>query len=547
MNQPLIFHFKVQTHKSFPHLQSESPTIHSLTQMDFLHVSAATIFALLFFFYALFTIPTRFVSRRKNLPPEAGGGWPVIGHLHQLSGKEPAHTTLGKMADAHGPIFMLKLGTHRALVVSGWEIARECFTTNDKKFASRPKLAAAKLLGYEYAMFGTSPYGSHWKHVRKIATLEVLANHRLEKLQHIRRSEVESSIKRLHELCVNKKVLVEMKAWFGEVTLNTIFRMVVGKRFSTAFEGSSGEQYQKALRDFLYLFGAFVPSDSFPFLSWLDLGGYEKAMKKTAKVLDEVLEKWLTEHKQRRISSGMEMDQGLDFMDVMLSTVKDEEFSDYDADTVTKATCLALILGGFDTTTTELTWGLSLLLNDEGALKKVQFELDEHVGRERQVEDSDMKNLIYLQAVVKETLRMYPAAPLSVPHESLEDVTVAGYYVSAGTRLLVNLHKLQRDPLVWENPNEFCPERFLTSQKNFDVKGQNPQLIPFGAGRRICPGMSFAIQAMYLILAKLLHEFDICRPSEEPLNMEESVGLNNTKKTPLQVIITPRLSVRVYE
>ncbi|XP_022150894.1 cytochrome P450 CYP82D47-like [Momordica charantia] len=518
--------------------------------MEFPHVSAA-ILALLFLFYALFTISSRFGTRRKNLPPEAGGGWPVIGHLHLLSGKEPAHATLGRMADAHGPIFMLRFGMHRALVVSGWEISRECFTTNDKKFASRPKVAAAKLLGYEYAMFGTSPYGSHWKHVPKIVTLEVLANHRLEKLQHIRKSEVESSIKRLNELCVineggGGKALVEMTTWFGDITLNTIFRIVVGKRFSTAFEGSGGEQYHKALSDFFDLFGAFIPSDSFPFLSWLDLGGYEKAMRNTAKVLDEVLDKWLKEHRERNSFDGVEMEEH-DFMDVMLSTVKDDELSGYDVDTVAKATCLALILGGFHTTSVEMTWALSLLLNNEEALKKVQLELDEQVGRERQVNESDIKNLIYLQAVVKETLRLYLAAPLSVPHESIEDCTVAGYHIPIGTRLFVNLHKLQRDPLVWENPGEFCPERFITSQKNFDVKGQNPQLIPFGAGRRICPGMSFAIQVMHLTLAKLLHGFEIKRPSEEPLNMEESAGLNITRKTPLEVVLSQRLSAQIYE
>lgn len=199
-------------------------------------------------------------------------------------------------------------------------------------------------------------------------------------------------------------------------------------------------------------------------------------------------------------------------------------------------------MGGFHTTTTEMIWALSLLLNNEEALKKVQFELDEQVGRERQVRESDLKNLIYLQAVIKEALRLYPAAQLSVPHESMEDCVVAGYHIPAGTRLWVNLYKLQRDPHVWENPNEFRPERFLTTQKNFDVKGQSPQLIPFGAGRRICPGMSFALQVMHLSFARLLHEFEIGRPSEEPLDMEEIAALNITKKIPLEVVLTPRLS-----
>ncbi|XP_038897312.1 cytochrome P450 CYP82D47-like [Benincasa hispida] len=500
---------------------------------------------LLIILYALFN---SFIGgRHKRLPPQPGGAWPVIGHLPLLTGKELIHNTLGKLADTYGPIFMLRLGTNKTLVVSGWEVAKECFTTNDKIFASRPKFAAAELLGYNYAMFGTSPYGSHWRHVRKIVMLELLANHRLEKLQHISRSEVQNSIERLHELCKsNKKALVEMETWFGDITLNTIFRMVVGKRFSTAFEGSGGEEYQNALKGFFNLFTAFVPSDLFPFLRWFDFGGYKKTMKKTAKVMDEMHDKWLREHREKRNFDGVGSEEQ-DLMHIMLSITKDEDFSGYDVDTVIKSTCLAMILGGFHTTTVEMVWALSLLLNNEEALKKVQSELDELVGRERQVSESDIHDLIYLQAVVKETLRLYPAAQLSVPHESIEDCTVAGYHIPAGTRLWVNLYKLQSDPNVWESPREFRPERFLAIEKNFDVKGQSPQFIPFGAGRRICPGISFATQVMQLSLARLLHEFEIKRPSEEPLNMEESVALNITKKIPLEVVLTSRLSPQIYK
>ncbi|XP_022940481.1 cytochrome P450 CYP82D47-like isoform X2 [Cucurbita moschata] len=520
--------------------------------MELPHISSTTIalpaiFALLFFLYALFTI---FSAHRKRLPPQPRGAWPVIGHLPLLSGKEPHHTALGKLADVYGPIFMLRLGAHRTLIVSGWEVARECLTVNDKAFASRPKFAAAQLLGYDYAMFALSPYGSHWSHLRKIATLELLANHRLEKLQHIPRSEVQISIEKLHQFCKSNnggnKALMEMETWFGEMALNTIFRMVVGKRFTTAFEGSGGAEYRHALEDFFNLFTAFVPSDLFAFLKWFDFGGHKKAMKKTAKVLDKMLDKWLAEHRERR-NSGEVTPEEQDFMHVMLSFIDNEEFPGYDADTVIKSTCLALILGGFHTTTTEMTWALSLLLNREEAYEKVQEELDEHVGRDRVVKESDLKILIYLQAVVKETLRMYPAAQLSVPHESTEDCTIAGYHIPAKTRLWVNLYKLQRDPSVWENPDQFCPERFLTTQKNFDVKGQNPQLIPFGAGRRICPAMIFALQVLHLSFARLLHEFEIRRPSEEPLDMEETAALNITKKVPLRVILTPRLSYEVCE
>lgn len=318
------------------------------------HLSyAGFILAGILFLYAVFRISKKVGAQRKKQPPEARGGWPVIGHLHLLSAREPLQITLAKMADTYGPIFTLRLGMKKALVVSNWKIARECFTTNDKIFASRPKVAAGKLLGYDYAVIGATLSGPLRTHVRKIATHELLSNHRLDQLKHIRISEVESSIKGLYELWhrrgrhngMSDKVLVEMKTWFGELTLNTIFRMVIGETFSRAFEGGDGEKYRKAMRDFFDLFGVFVPGDSFPFLRWLDLGGHEKTMKKTAKVLDEMLNKWLKEHRQKGNSIEIDMKE-YDFMDVMLSLVKHHsKLSSYDNDDrITKATCLVCIL-----------------------------------------------------------------------------------------------------------------------------------------------------------------------------------------------------------
>ncbi|GKE04462.1 cytochrome P450 CYP82D47-like protein, partial [Tanacetum coccineum] len=124
-----------------------------------------------------------------------------------------------------------------------------------------------------------------------------------------------------------------------------------------------------------------------------------------------------------------------------------------------------------------------------------------HIGRERPMDESDLKNLVYLEAIIKETLRLYPAAPLAVPHEALEDCVVSGYNVPKGTRLLVNLWKLHRDLNVWQDSEEFKPERFMTSHKDIDVKGKHFELLPFGSGRRIYPGIFFSLQALRLTLA----------------------------------------------
>jgi len=206
----------------------------------------------------------------------------------------------------------------------------------------------------------------------------------------------------------------------------------------------------------------------------------------------------------------------------------------------------ALILAGTDTTAATLTWSVSLLLNNREVLKKAIQELDMHIGMENMAIKSDLAKFEYLQAIIKETLRLYPPAPLNVPHESVEDCTVGGYHVPAGTRLITNLSKLQRDPMLYSDPLEFRPERFLTTHKDVDVKGQHFGLIPFSAGRRMCPGISFGLQLMQITLATLLHGFDIVTQDGGPVDMVEQSGLTTIKASPLEVILTPRLSTKAF-
>ncbi|XP_034682152.1 xanthotoxin 5-hydroxylase CYP82C4-like [Vitis riparia] len=204
------------------------------------------------------------------------------------------------------------------------------------------------------------------------------------------------------------------------------------------------------------------------------------------------------------------------------------------------------LIPAYESTFITLAWALSLLLNNRHALKKAQAELEIHVGKHRQVDGSDIKNLVYLQAIVKETLRLYPPGPLSLPREAMEDCTVAGFHIQAGTRLLVNLWKLHRDPRVWLDPLEFQPERFRTKHAGLDVRGKNYELLPFGSGRRVCPGISFALELTHLTLARLLHGFELGAVADSRVDMTESPGLTALKATPLEVTIVPRLPFELY-
>lgn len=282
--------------------------------------------------------------------PQADGAWPIIGHLHFFGGQQLTHKTLGVMADKHGPIFTIKLGSYKVLVLSSCEMAKECYTLHDKTFSTRPCVAASKLMGYNYAMFGFTPYGPYWREIRKLTTLELLSNQRLEQLKSTRTSELETAVRELHRLwsrkgCPKGGVLVDMKQWFGDLTLNVALKMVGGKPYYEGCDNGSAEgearKYKKDMRDWMCLFGVFVLSDAIPFLGWLDINGYEKAMKRIASKLDVLAEGWLEEHKSKRKRGlGMNGKEEQDFMDVMLNVLQDAGICGYDSDTIIKATCL---------------------------------------------------------------------------------------------------------------------------------------------------------------------------------------------------------------
>ncbi|KAK9992811.1 hypothetical protein SO802_022514 [Lithocarpus litseifolius] len=486
------------------------------------------------------------------LAPEPSGALPIIGHLHKLGGQNPIARTLGAMADKVGPIFMIRLGMKPALVISNHEAVKECFTTYDKAFAARPMTSQGKHLGYNNAILGFSTYGKYWLNMRKLTKIELLSSRRLETLKDVEVLEVETVIKDLYTLCKSNEgnqANVVISEWVERLTLNIITKMIAGKRYFDSFNhGNDGEaqRIRKNIKDFMYTVGVPIISDLIPFLGCFDLLGQVKSMKRIARELDSVAGSWVEEHSMRRLK-GSEPTDKLDFIDVMLSKIEDDAEFGHTRETIIKATAIILVVAGSDTTSLNLTWLLSILLNNKHALKQAQEELDLKVGRDRWVDDHDIKDLVYLQAIVKETLRLYPPNPLSVPHEAMEDCHVCGFYVPKGTRLLVNVWKLHRDPRIWEDPEKFLPERFLTSHASIDASGQHFEFIPFGSGRRACPGYTFALQVSYLALARLLQGFEFTTPSNMLVDMTEGLGISLNKVTPLKALLTPRLASRLYQ
>ncbi|KAJ0677883.1 putative cytochrome P450 [Helianthus annuus] len=249
------------------------------------------------------------------------------------------------MADKFGPVFTLKLGVHRVLVVSNSEMAKECLTTNDRVFASRPKALASELMGYNYANFGFAQYGPYWRHIRKIIVHELVSQHRLQMLAHIRVFEVKSSIIDIYRSWVRNKefsetIIVDMKEWFGNLIVNMVVRMLFGDHFSSGQQNR--DEFLKAIRWFVDLFGAFVPSYAIPWLRWLDLGGYETTLE-----IDIVVNGWLEDHKKKMSStSTMQEEESRHqavFLAALLSHVKEEvkeEVYGFSTEQIVKETCL---------------------------------------------------------------------------------------------------------------------------------------------------------------------------------------------------------------
>ncbi|XP_019096707.1 PREDICTED: cytochrome P450 82G1 isoform X1 [Camelina sativa] len=473
--------------------------------------------------------------------PEPLGALPLFGHLHLLRGKELICKKLAAMSDKLGPIFSLKLGFYKLVVASDPKTVKDCFTTNDLALATRPNIAFGRYVGYNNAILALAPYGEYWRELRKIATVHLFSNQSIEMLGHVRSSEVNTLIKHLYEKSGSTST-VKIDMLFEFLTYNIILRKIVGKRIGFGEVKNEEWRYKEAMKRSEYL--AVVPmiGDVIPWLGWLDFAKISQ-MKRTFKELDVVITKWLQEHLKKR--SRNEKDEERTIMDLLLDILpEDVVICGHVRDVIVKATILVLTLTGSDSTSITLTWAISLLLSNPATLKAAQEEIDNCVGKGRWVEESDIPNLKYLQAIVKETHRLYPPAPLTGIREAREDCFVGGYRVEKGTRLLVNIWKLHRDPKIWPDPKIFKPERFM--EEKSQCGKSDFEYIPFSSGRRSCPGINLGLRVVHIVLAKLLQGFELRKASGEPLDMAEGPGLALPKINPVEVVVMPRLNPELY-
>ncbi|ESQ30928.1 hypothetical protein EUTSA_v10011421mg [Eutrema salsugineum] len=490
--------------------------------MDFTQILLLISFIFIFFSIKLFFTNS---IRKLNLPPSPAYSLPVIGHLHLL--KNPIHRTFLSISKSLGntPIFHLHLGNRLVYVISSHSITEECFTRNDVVLANRPELIMGKHIAYDSTIMIAASYGDHWRNLRRIAAVEIFSSQRISTFMSVRKDEIRQLITHLSRNSVNGFVEVEMKSLLASLALNNIIMMVAGKRYYGG--GTEDNDEAKIVRALISEAvagsGAGNLADYLPIVRWVT--DFEKRAKILGNRFDGFLQR-LVDEKRAEKTKGQTLIHHL----LSLQEIQPE----YYTDVIIKGIIISLVIAGTDTSAVTLEWAMSNLLNHPEILKKARAEIDDKIGLDRLVKESDIVNLHYLQNIVSETLRLYPPVPLLLPHLSSEDCKVAGYDMPHGTMLLTNVWAMHRDPSLWEEPEVFKPERF-------EKEGESQKLIlPFGMGRRACPGAELGKRLVSLALGCLIQCFEWERVGEELVDMTEDKGLTMPKATPLRAMCMAR-------
>ncbi|CAO2840540.1 unnamed protein product [Amaranthus hypochondriacus] len=495
-----------------------------------------------FLLFLLFVYKILYTSFKndKNTPPSPPK-LPIIGNLHQL-GSLP-HRSLHSLSQLYGDLMLLHLGSRPTLVVSSPDMAQQIMKTHDKVFSNRPKSHISSRIFYDGKDIAFSSYGEYWRRIRSVCVLQLLSNKKVQSFRTLREQEASLIVEKIMK-CSNS--LVNLREIVILYTNDVICRASLGRKFSGGDD--EGSKFKKLLNDTMRLIGYFSFEDMIPWLGWIDrIMGLKGEVEDVAQGLDEIIGKVVIEYqnklgyKNNTLGKKDGKRENIDnFVEILLQFQK--ENNDIPVESI-KAIILDMFAAGTDTTQTLIEWTIIELIRLPRAMKQVKEEIRKVVGGDNNnICEEHLEKLTYLKAVVKESLRLHPPAPLLVFHESSEDVKLNGFDVAAGTQVIINAWAIHRDPSFWEDPEEFRPERFLNNPCDFT--GQYFHYIPFGAGRRICPGISFGLMTIELLIANLIYEFDWKFPSgieAEKLDMTEAAGLTVGMRDFPMAIATPCL------
>ncbi|XP_061356476.1 cytochrome P450 71D10-like [Gastrolobium bilobum] len=460
----------------------------------------------------------------KNFPP-GPRKLPLIGNIHQFGGSLPHHT-LRDMANKYGPLMHLQLGELSNVVVSSPEIAEEILKTHDVIFSNRPFLLSAKIISYDSTNIAYSPYGAYWRQLRKICTIELLSAKRVQSFSYIRKEEVSALI---GTISANEGSVINLSKEIFLLTNAITARSIIGKKCKDQ------ESFISSIEAVLKLAGGFSVADLYPSIKVLPyITRIRAKLERLRDEIDRILDNIVKEHIENQ-RSHYESEE--DLVDVLLSIQKQNDLGLHLTDDNVRAVLLDMFIGGSETSSTAVEWAMSELMKNPKVMQEAQAEVRRVCGAKGDVDEADTHQLKYLNSVIKETLRLHPPLSLLIPRETSESCVIMGYQIPAKTKVIVNFWAIGRDPKHWIEAEKFKPERFLDSP--IDYKGTDFKYIPFGAGRRICPGMTFAMPNVEIPLAKMLYHFDWKLPNgmnHEEFDMTESFGATVRRKAELYLV-----------
>ncbi|CAL9752029.1 unnamed protein product [Musa acuminata subsp. burmannicoides] len=451
------------------------------------------------------------------------------GFVSALSGSA-AHRVLAGLANSHKAIDLMafSVGFTRFVVSSHPDSAKEILQSS--AFADRPIKESAYELLFHRAM-GFAPFGEYWRNLRRISSTHLFSPRRVAAFGERRRAIGEQMVAHVRDLMA-KNGVVEVKKVLHVGSLNNVMMNVFGRRYD--FGKGEGSELEGLVKEGYELLGLFNWADHFPLLGWLDLQGVRKRCRSLSKRVNAFVGGIIVEHRvMGRISGGV-VDGAGDFVDVLLGLEKEEKLSD--ADMV--AVLWEMIFRGTDTVAILLEWIMARLVLHPDAQSKARSEIDAVVGNSRPVADADIVSLPYLQAIVKESLRMHPPGPLlSWARLAVHDAHVGSHFIPAGTTAMVNMWAITHDESIWAEPNEFKPERF--TEEDVNILGSDLRLAPFGAGRRACPGKVMGLATVHLWLAQLLQSFNWV-PADGGVDLSERLRMSLEMEKPLVCRAVPR-------
>ncbi|KAA0042853.1 7-ethoxycoumarin O-deethylase-like [Cucumis melo var. makuwa] len=468
---------------------------------------------------------------RPCLPP-GPCGLPLVGYLPFLSGNP--HHKLTHLAKIYGPVYKLRLGPKLCIVLNSPASVKEAFHHQETLFPNRDTTVCALLSGYGGSGIVFAQDEGDWKKLRKIFTRKMISKSNLDASYFVRRQEVRKVIKGVFE-SVGTQIDIGKVSFHA--TMKSVLAMTWGDSGRLMGEDGVGleEKFREMMDELMVLLGSPNVSDVFPVLGRFDLQGIGRRTKKVMGVLDGILNFAIEEQRKMGGKGNGEGKGG--YLQLLLELQDNEDNSECITNDQLKALLLDIVIGGTETTATTIEWTMAELMQHPNTIKKVKEELKKVIGLNAAVEEFHFSKLCYLNAVIKETLRLHPPIFLLVPRSLTSSTTLGGYYIPKDSTLYFNLWAIQRDPKTWDNPSKFMPERFINNNNDNAM-----EFYPFGYGKRSCAGVALAERMLMFILASLLHSFDWELPKDSVIDFKEKFGIVNKKLNPLVAIPTPTLS-----